>query len=245
MTERTSSLHYSVLNLRTRAFAKNTLAKLGLRIQRLPGGKPNPIHLWEEDERFNEIMKQVVGYTLVDKTRCFMLYQLAKQAANVPGDVAEVGVYKGGTARLLAQTFAPTGKTIHLFDTFSGMPLVDMHKDMHQQADFNDTSCESVGNYLRQFSSIRLYPGVFPDTSKPVKNARFCFVHIDVDIYQSVRDCCDFFYPSRMERGGFLVFDDYGFVGCPGAKAAVDEFFANTPERPCYLPTGQCVVIKL
>jgi len=67
-------------------------------------------------------MRQISGFTLVDKVRCFMIYQYAQQVTNLPGDVAEVGVYKGGTARLLAKTFERTGKTVHLFDTFSGMP---------------------------------------------------------------------------------------------------------------------------
>lgn len=42
-----------------------------------------------------------------------------------------------------------------------------------------------------------------------------------------------------------MVFDDYGFLGYPGAKQAVDEFFTERIESPIYLPTGQCVVIKL
>lgn len=57
-------------------------------------------------------------------------------------------------------------------------------------------------------------------------------------------DCCKFFYP-RMERGGVMIFDDYGFVSCPGAKMGVDKFFLDKAENPTYLPTGQCVVFKL
>lgn len=244
MAQSQAPLKFSVTNLRLRALARSALAKLGFQIQRLPNGKPNPIHLWNDDGQFNEIMKHVVGYTLVDEIRCFMLYQLAKQAATLSGDVAEVGVYKGGTARLLAHTLAGTDKTIHLFDTFDGMPSVDVDKDFHVQADFNDTSYENVKHYLHQFGNIRFYPGVFPDTSKPVEAGKFCFVHIDVDIYKSVLAGCNFFY-TRLMHGGILVFDDYGFLTCPGAKAAVDEFFSDRPEQPCYLPTGQCVVIKL
>lgn len=41
-----------------------------------------------------------------------------------------------------------------------------------------------------------------------------------------------------------MVFDDYGFLSCPGAKLAVDQFFSDKPEYPCHLPTGQCFVIK-
>ena len=52
-----------------------------------------------------------------------------------------------------------------------------------------------------------------------------------------------FFYP-RMEEGAVMIFDDYGFTTCPGAKKAVDEFFTNKKEKPIYLPTGQCIVTR-
>ena len=42
-----------------------------------------------------------------------------------------------------------------------------------------------------------------------------CWAHIDVDIYQSVRDCISFIYP-RLSPGGFMIFDDYGFPKLPG-----------------------------
>jgi O-methyltransferase len=42
-----------------------------------------------------------------------------------------------------------------------------------------------------------------------------------------------------------MVFDDYGSLSCPGAKTAIDEFFADKPEYPCYLLTGESLVIKL
>ena len=65
-----------------------------------------------------------------------------------------------------------------------------------------------------------------------------------VDIRQSVLDCCEFVYP-RMVPGGVLVFDDYGFLTCPGARAAVDEFFSDKPEHALVLHTGQAIVFKL
>jgi O-methyltransferase len=41
-----------------------------------------------------------------------------------------------------------------------------------------------------------------------------------------------------------MVFDDYGLPSCPGARRAVDEFFARQPEVPLILATGQAVVFK-
>ena len=202
-----------------------------------------PIPLWDRDPRFNEIMKSIT-YTLVDRIRCYMLYQFAMQAARLEGEVAEIGVYRGGTARLLASAFGPSGKTVHLFDTFEGMPSTDPDRDAHHKGDFSDTSLESVQRSLEGCGNVAFYPGFFPGTAPPIAGLKFSLAHIDVDIYRSVLDCCEFFYP-RMVAGGMMVFDDYGFESCPGAKTAVDEFFRDKRERPCYIPSGQCILIKL
>ncbi len=201
----------------------------------------SPISLWDEDVQFNQLMKLIVHHTIVDKLRCFVLYQFAKHVASLPGSLAEVGVYKGGTAKLIAKTAG--SKTIYLFDTFSGMPDTDPAKDIHRKGDFNNTSLESVQNYLQDCDNVVFYPGLFPLTAKPVEKEEFCLVHLDVDIYQSYIDCCEFFYP-KLVKAGIMVFDDYGATSCPGAKLAVDEFFSDKPESPCYLPTGQCFIIR-
>lgn len=234
------------ITVKLKELIRRAAAILGfqIQIQRFHDGKPNPIRLWDEHRQFSDLMKQVAAYTAVDKIRCFMLYQYARQAKNIPGDVAEVGVYKGGTAKLLAKAFEPTDKKIHLFDTFSGMPRTNPNKDIHKAGDFSDTLFEDVKKYLQDCKNVSFYKGLFPDTAEPVENTAFCLVHIDVDIYKSVADCCNFFY-LRVNPGGIMIFDDYGFLSCPGAKTAVDEFFSDKPEKPCYLPTGQCIVFKL
>ncbi len=208
-----------------------------------PAISMRPIPVWETDRQFNLAMSKI-PFTLVDKQRCFMLYQFALQSLRCEGHVAEVGVYRGGTAKLFALLLEGSGKDLHLFDTFEGMPETDTEKDLHHKGDFSDTSLEGVKEIVGQDPHIHYYPGFFPATSGPIEAFKFCFVHIDVDIYRSVLDSCEFFYP-RMATGGIMVFDDYGFESCPGAKRAVDEFFAARQERPWYLPTGQCVVVKL
>ena len=66
---------------------------------------------------------------------------------------------------------------------------------------------------------------------------------MDVDLYRSVYDTVKWLYP-RMVPGGVIVFDDYGFPQCDGAKVAVDRFFKDKPEQVTYLPTGQAFVIR-
>lgn len=225
-----------------KTLAEKFFALLGFELKRL---RRNPRPLWDEDPDFNALYAGIKDRTTLVKKRCFLLYEFASQARSVSGDVAEIGVYKGGTAKLLAGTFKGSDKAIHLFDTFSGMPPVDKKFDTyHKEGDFGDTSFENIKTYMSDCRDVSLHQGLFPVTAKPVENKRFSFVHVDVDIYRSVTDCCDFFYP-RMERGGIMVFDDYGFLTCPGAKTAVDKFFEQKPEHPLYFETGQCVVIKL
>lgn len=201
-----------------------------------------PIKFWESDREFNELVSEI-EFTLIDKERLYILYQLAKNYLNAKGDVAEVGVYKGGSAKLLSKTFQSSDKLIHLFDTFSGMPKTDPEKDHHKEHHFNDTSLDHVKKVLHDCKNVRFNQGIFPYTAASIRESGFCLVHIDVDIYRSVLDCCDFLYP-RMHKGAIMIFDDYGWPSTPGAKLAVDEFFSNKDEKPIYLPTGQCLIIK-
>lgn len=229
---------------------KKTLKKIislgGIEIKKINNKPFDPIHLWEDEAVFNNFYKNITSNTVVDKKRCFMLFQLINQSLTLDGDIAEIGVYRGGTAKLFAQIIESKkiNKDINLFDTFDGMPETLKDKDFHKKGDFSTTSLEEVSKYLNSHKQIKYYKGIFPQTSAPIKDKVFSFIHIDVDIYKSVLDCCEFFY-SRMSKGGIMIFDDYGFVSCPGAKSAVDEFFKNKIEFPIYLPTGQCLVVKI
>jgi O-methyltransferase len=213
-----------------------------------PGGgtygmRLNHIRPWKTDPVFRVVLRKASSRSLVDEVRQFMLSQCVAQCKAIDGDVAEVGVYRGGTARLIGELLRGSGKQIHLFDTFAGMPDVDQKRDLHRKGDFADTSLESVRASLEDVPNLHFYQGFFPQTAGPIEDKRFSMAHIDVDIYQSVLDCCSFFYP-RMNRGGIMIFDDYGVTSCPGAKLAVDEFFKDKPEVPFYIATAQAFVTK-
>jgi O-methyltransferase len=187
-------------------------------------------------------------YTLVSADRLWVLYSLARQALAVQGEFIECGVYKGGTALLLAKIIGGQNnlpkKTLHLFDTFQGMPEVNTEKDFHRKGDFSDTSLETVRSRLAIFPWTVLHPGTVPSTFQHISGTKICFAHVDVDIYESVFSCCERLYP-QMTAGGIMIFDDYGFPTCPGAREAVDKWFSDKPEVPLVLPTGQAVIFKL
>jgi O-methyltransferase len=198
------------------------------------------------DDRFWD-----VHLRLLQEQRCtqtlherYNLWTLAKATARLGGALAEVGVYRGGSAKLLCETGC--GTPLHLFDTFEGMPKTNANTDGGFSAgDFADTSLENVRAYLSGYSDLHFHKGFFPDSASggEAENLQYRLVHLDVDIRESTFNSLKFFYP-RMLRGGVIVSHDYGQLTAPGVKLAYDEFFADKPETVIPLWDTQCVVTK-
>lgn len=195
---------------------------------------------------FDDAFAPALERSLVTRDRLYVLHRLLSQALAVPGDVIECGVYRGGTARMFGDLSSQLGseKRLYLCDTFEGMPETDATVDLHKRGDFSQTSMESVRAFLSGVPNVVFVPGMIPDSLDVIPvQTRFCFAHIDLDIYSAVKDASRFVY-DRLSPGGFIVYDDYGFASCPGARRAVDEFYANLPEQPLVLGTGQCLVFR-
>ena len=186
--------------------------------------------------------KQAGGHIAVGPYKAYVLRCLALHAANFPGDMAELGVYHGGSAYLLTQVVPQ--KTLHLFDTFTGIPEIDKEHDPKNIKGMFRSSSQKVKQLLEN-KDIHIYEGIFPSTiTDTLRSKKFSFVHSDADIYLATLAACDFFYP-RLVSGGIMVFDDYGYIGTPGARDAVDEFFADKIEMPIVFMPDQAVVIKI
>ena len=103
-------------------------------------------------------------------------------------------------------------------------------------------SIEMVKNKLKNFINIYIYPGVFPKSAEKLNNVRFSFVHLDVDLYKSIEDSLEFFYP-KMSKGGIILTHDYPILN--GVKKAWDKFFKDKPESTIKLTGNQAMIIKL
>jgi len=203
---------------------------------------------WEGEPSFEKDYQSIKDHTLCSRDRCYILKTTLCQAMLNQGDVLECGVFRGGTALLEAITLDANSnrkveKKLHLFDSFQGMPDSLAGVDRIKAGDLGRTSVQHVAALLKGFPFAEIHAGFIPETFADLQINEVCWAHIDVDIYQSVRDCIQYIYP-RLAPGGMMVFDDYGFPSCPGARRAVDEAFAGLPEVPLCLPTGQCLVIK-
>jgi O-methyltransferase len=200
---------------------------------------------WLEHD-FQNSLRNIRPHTLVSDDRCWYLTAFARQALNLDGSILEAGTYKGGTALLLRQEIerADVARKFYILDSFEGMLKTDAVRDRHKVGDLSDTSLEAVRRVVGAAPFIDYRKGWIPETFAGLEAERFAFLHIDVDLYRSILDCCEFLYP-RLQPGGFMVFDDYGFANNPGARRSVDEYFADKPEVPIVLASGQAVICKL
>jgi hypothetical protein len=163
----------------------------------------------------------------------------------LPGDIAEVGTYFGGSAWIMARANV-NQKKMHLFDTFTGIPEVTPGVDRVAQGDLKGGSLEFVQTVLQSFNHlIEYHVGMFPATAADISpSTKFSMVNLDMDVYQGTKSGLEYFYP-KMVRGGMLVCHDYFAQSCPGVKKAVDEFFVDKPETIVDLWHSQIVVVKM
>jgi O-methyltransferase len=202
------------------------------------------------DKEFAQNYAHAKGNTMVRQESCWVLSSLAKQALALGGDFCELGVYRGGSAYLLLQLLkrhnretAGAPKFLHLFDTFSGMPDVTNEKDWHKAGDFAKTDLSLVQNFLNDNEICKFYPGLIPDTFATAKFDKLAMVHIDLDLHDSIYAATTALFPL-LQVGGIMLFDDYGFPTCPGARQAIDNYFRGTAYFPIVLSTGQAIVFK-
>jgi hypothetical protein len=167
---------------------------------------------------------------------CVAFDQMMKE--NIKGDLAELGVYRGNTATLIATMARRMGTTAYLFDTFEGFSAADLKGvDAGHAMEFADTSLEAVRALVGE-ASVRYVKGYFPDSRSQIPDdLKFALVHIDCDLYTPISNALNYFYP-RLVPGGYLIIHDYFSLAWDGAERAVDEFFADKAEPVIPLTDG-------
>jgi len=197
-------------------------------------------HYYSSDRLLKLINKERFrGELLLTVNESFQLYECVKSIAKKDGDLAEVGVYKGGSSLIIAKIKGK--KKLHLFDTFEGLPQTESI-DKYVESKFMVGSLEEVKDKLKNFPKIYFYKGMFQQKSKMIKKNKFSFVHLDVDLFSSTKACLEFFYP-RMVKGGIILTHDYPFM--PGVKKAFDDFFKDKETCVIKMVGNQGLVIKL
>jgi hypothetical protein len=175
-----------------------------------------------EFRTFENVWKVVAEGAILWEAKSRVLWDQLRLTAGVPGDMAEIGVYKGHTAKLMRLSM-PT-KRLHLYDTFKGMVGADPKVgDQYLDGCFADTELERVRKFVGT-SGVQYHVGMFPDTFAQGQR-QFSFIHSDTDTYFGTKETLRVMMPF-VSVGGRVVFDDYEWRKCPGVKKAIMEWLA-------------------
>jgi O-methyltransferase len=194
------------------------------------------------------------GFVYANRTFDYVRYSSLELAAreiyenNIPGNVAELGVYRGDFAQYINQIFPD--RKLYLFDTFEGFNLSDINIEKRNKylfpddEDFSDTNVSLVLRKMKFIDNCIIKKGYFPETAAGV-NDTFAFVSIDVDLSEPIYKGLCWFYP-RLERGGVIFVHDFNHKEWTGAKAGVKKFAKEygIPYFPLSDEAGSAVFIK-
>lgn len=152
---------------------------------------------------------------------------------DVPGDLIETGVWRGGSCilmRAILKAYGDTNRRLFVADSFAGLPKPDTERcpadtnDKHFTHDFLAVSQQQVEDNFRKYGlldeQVVFLKGWFKDTlpTAPIKS--LALMRLDGDMYESTMDALTSLY-DKLSPGGFCIIDDYSLPGC---HAAVDDF---------------------
>lgn len=186
-------------------------------------------------------------------SRLYLAYQLAHVSRSIPGELVEFGTYRGATAYcMLAASESPRrdhqGKSIHLFDTFSGIPergMTEHERQVGLLGAHADTSVASVKRLMDGFADrVVLHPGWIPETLTTDRPDRIAMMHVDLNLAEPTLQALRWAYP-RWSPGGICLLDDYLWAGFEDQRGVVESFFRSKGLPIVGLPTGQGIVWNL
>lgn len=187
-----------------------------------------------------DVLEAAQQLSVCDAERLRLLFAEARrQACDAAGDFIELGVFRGGSALLLAFALQEraSSRKLHLLDSWQGMPAPTQQDSgtFLRPGQFAAASEDGVRRMLAQVGLIdrcETHQGWFEQTL-PMLPGPFAFAHVDCDFHAAVKFCLLHLLP-RMAAGGTIVVDDYGSATerrFPGVEKAVDEAILGTQWR--------------
>jgi O-methyltransferase len=204
------------------------------------------------DAMFWKLWPNVRHLTLLDRFRAHHLFRYAYDSViSNDGNLIECGTYKGGSGLLLALLLRELSlrRKIYLCDSFLGLPEPNRDADggrYYWEGLFADCDTAELNSHIHRLQIsdyCTVVPGWFDETLPVLtRNDKFCFAHIDCDLYNSTMTCIRHIYP-RVAHGAPIVFDDVNdFSG--GQKKAINDHIRATREVLHIGPIPQATIIK-
>lgn len=210
--------------------------------------------LARSEPNFLTEVKACLPYTLTSIPLMFSAWSAVRYLVenDLPGDIVECGVWRGGTMMLIAKALIAmddVSRDLYLYDTFewswedlsqsdgmvldSGVSWLGVSSTQTAPVMATGVDIEDVRQHLLStgYPSERMHfvKGLVQDTIPAIAPERIALLRLDTDFYESTRHELIHLYPSLTE-GGVLIVDDYGKLR--GATEAVDEYFGSRDERP-------------
>ncbi|MES1221759.1 MAG: TylF/MycF/NovP-related O-methyltransferase [Bacteroidota bacterium] len=154
--------------------------------------------------------------------------------SNIPGDLIETGVWRGGTVifmRAILKAFNVTDRIVWAADSFDGLPEPNPNKyqadkeDRHYTFDELKISLDIVKKNFQKYDlldgQVKFLKGWFSDTLPTAPINKLAVLRLDGDMYESTMDGLENLYP-KLSVGGYLIIDDWGSV--KGCQLAVNDY---------------------
>lgn len=180
--------------------------------------------------------------------RLFYFQRMFEKVRSVPGDIVECGVGKAKSFQMLAILMNQYQRAEKLwgFDSYEGYPEPTKEDESPRQrvaGEWNFLGDHLVLDVLKHagiqeelLSRVKLVKGFVEDTLPKTKGqmGAIAILHLDINLYSGYKACLENLFP-KVSKGGVVLFDEYmnksDAIVCPGAKKAIDEYFAGKPYK--------------
>lgn len=187
------------------------------------------------DQRINGLDWPVNADSMIGMKRMDNIEYCVKEVVrnNVPGDLIETGVWRGGATilmRAILYALNVTDRTVWVADSFEGLPEPDDKYeadkgDIHHIFKELAVSQEEVQYNFEKYGlldgQVKFLKGWFKDTLPTAPIQQLAVARLDGDMYESTIDALNALYP-KLSKGGFLIIDDWGAV--EGCRRAVMDY---------------------
>ncbi len=150
-------------------------------------------------------------------------------AAGVSGDVVELGCYVGTTSLFLQRTLAGTGKTLHVYDSFAGLPPKAVQDsspagEQFKQGELTATKAQLIKHFKQAGLPLPvIHKAWFEELTVADTPDRICFAFLDGDFYTSILASLRVVWP-KLTPGAVVIVDDYHTEALPGVAQALKEW---------------------
>lgn len=193
----------------------------------------------------SRIIKSYVDGPLIAREKFLKNLASMQKEITKTSSVAEAGVFEGDFAKRINEYYPD--RKIHLFDTFEGFPEEDIKKENGMSSskvgDYSKTTEDKVLSKLKFPEMAEVHKGYFPLSAKGI-NEKFCFVNLDMDLYEPTYQGL-LFFEHRMVSGGVILIHDFFSENYRGPARAVRQFMDEVDNKYNVYPIGDGISVMV